>query len=218
MQKLNKQINDMKANIELKKLKSIKSNKFKTISTKDIKTTNSNIIKEYNYYVKLTKRIKKYINSNDEIIFEIYKDIDGNLICLFTKFDINKMQIFMPVDIRVITGNTKDTFMDCTYYNLKEEGKLYIQEFSSGKPRHGYGKIILENLDNIVEAINSKLDTYNHYSKDYKFNYINYIEGMAIPTKTIISQKELNKLYRRYGFIIDEKNNMSMLKIIKNIN
>lgn len=216
MQNLNNQIQIMKENLEMKNLKNIKSSKFKTISTKDIKNEES-IIKEYNYYTKLTKRIKKYINSKDEIIFETYEDNEGRIVGLFIKFDLNKMEIFMPIDIRVITGNTKDTFMDCTYYNLEKEGKIYIKEFSSGKPRCGYGKLILSNLDNIVKSINLKFDTYNHYSKDYKFNYINKIEGVAIPTKTIISQKELNKLYRRYGFIIDEKNNMSMLKIIDNI-
>lgn len=216
MQNLNNQIKIMKENLEMKNLKNIKSSKFKTISTKDIKNEES-IIKEYNYYTKLTKRIKKYINSKDEIIFETYEDNEGRIVGLFIKFDLNKMEIFMPIDIRVITGNTKDTFMDCTYYNLEKEGKIYIKEFSSGKPRCGYGKLILSNLDNIVKSINLKFDTYNHYSKDYKFNYISKIEGVAIPTKTIISQKELNKLYRRYGFIIDEKNNMSMLKIIDNI-
>lgn len=37
MQNLNSKINKMKDNLELEKLKSIKSSKFKTISTKDIK-------------------------------------------------------------------------------------------------------------------------------------------------------------------------------------
>lgn len=174
------------------------------------------IVKEYNYYAKLTKKVKKYIKTDEDIIFNTYKDKRGKIICLLIKFDINKMEIFMPIDIRIITGDTKDTFMDCTYYNLEKEGKLYIKEFSSGKPRNGYGKIILKNIENIIENINLKLDSYNHYSNDYKFNYIKIIEGMAIPTKTIISQKELNKLYRKYGFFVDEKNNMSMLKIIKN--
>lgn len=216
MQNLNSQVNKMKENLEKKKLNEIKSSKFKTISTKDIKKEDILILNEYNYYKKLTKRIKKYIDSNEEILLELHKDKDGKSICLLVKFDLNKMEIFMPVDIRIITGNTKDTFMSCTYYNLENEGKLYINEFSSGKPRNGYGKIILKNLEKIVESINFKLDTYNHYSKEYKFNYIKKVEGMAIPTKTIISQNELNKLYRKYGFIIDEKNNMSMLKIISN--
>lgn len=216
MQNLNSQVNKMKENLEQKKLKEIKRSRFKTISTKDIKNEDIQILNEYNYYAKLTKRVKKYIDNKEEILFETLKDKKGKSICLFVKFDLNKIEIFMPVDIRIITGDTKDTFMNCTYYNLENEAKLYIKEFSSGKPRNGYGKIVLENLDSIINRINFKLDTYNHYSKGYKFNYIKRIEGMAIPTKTIISQKELNKLYRKYGFIIDEKNNMSMLKIINN--
>ena len=105
MQNLNNQIQIMKENLEMKNLKNIKSSKFKTISTKDIKNEES-IIKEYNYYTKLTKRIKKYINSKDGIIFETYEDNEGRIVGLFIKFDLNKMDIFMPIDLRVITGNT----------------------------------------------------------------------------------------------------------------
>ncbi|WP_270659274.1 hypothetical protein, partial [Paraclostridium bifermentans] len=76
-------------------------------------------------------------------------------------------------------------------------------------------KIILENLDYIVKKINIKLDLYNHYFEDYTFNYIKRIEGVAIPSKSIITQESLNKIYRKYGFEVDEKNNMSMIKIIE---
>ncbi|GAA0862045.1 hypothetical protein [Paraclostridium tenue] len=216
MESLLSKIDEMKKNLQQKDIKSIKKSKFKTISTKDINSKNLQIINTYNYYVKLTKRVKKYINADEYIIFETRKDICNRLICLVTKLIKSELEIFMKVDIRIITGNTKDTYMDCAYYNINDEGVLYIKEFSSGKPNNGYGKILLMNLDYVVNKINIKLDLYNHYFEDYKFNYIKKIEGVAIPYKTIISQENLNKIYRKYGFEVDEKNNMKISRYIEN--
>ncbi|MGL5717501.1 MAG: hypothetical protein ACRCXT_18445 [Paraclostridium sp.] len=215
MLNLNSKIINMKSNLEARSLKGIRNTKFKTISTKEISNVDIQTLNEYNYYAKLTKRVRKYINTNDDIIFDISRDKNNRIICLLIKFNKYNMEIFMPIDIRIITGDTKDSFMDCTYYNLESEGKLYIKEFLSGKPNNGYGKIILKNLDNIIFRINLSLDNYNHYSTDYKFNYINKIEGIAIPTKTIISQVQLNRIYRKYGFEVDEENNMSIFKKIE---
>lgn len=215
MENLLSKIDEMKNNLMLKDIDSIKKNKYKTISTKDINNKNKDVINLYNYYVKLIKKVKKYLNTDEEIIFEVKKYKTSKLVCLMSKLNTDEIEIFMKIDIRVLTGNTKDTYMNCTYYNIKDEGMLYINEFSSGKPNNGYGKIILKNLDDIISNINKKLDLYNHYSEDYTFNYIKKLEGIAIPYKTIISQESLNKIYRKYGFQVDEKNNM---KIIKHIN
>ena len=70
MQNLNNQIKIMKDNLELKNLKNIKSSKFKTISTKDIKNEYS-IIKEYNYYTKLTSFILKGAKNISHILEKI---------------------------------------------------------------------------------------------------------------------------------------------------
>ncbi|GAA0711923.1 hypothetical protein GCM10008904_24680 [Paraclostridium ghonii] len=216
MEDLLHKIDEIKENLQSKDIKSIKKSKLKTISTKEINKDNKQVIITYNYYVKLTKKIKKYLKTEEDIIFEVKEDDSNRIICLIVKLIKSEIEIFMPIDIRVFTGDTKDTYMDCSYYNLEDGGTLYIKEFTSGKPNHGYGKIILENLDYIVEKINMKLDSYNHYFEDYKFNYIKKIEGVAIPSKSIITQEVLNKIYRKYGFEVDEQNNMSITKIVEN--
>lgn len=216
MKDLLHKIDEMKKSLQSKDIKSIKQIKLKTISTKEINKDNKQVITTYNYYVKLIRKIKKYLKTEEDIIFEV-KEVDSNkIICLIVKLIKSEIEIFMPIDIRIFTGDTKDTYMDCSYYNLEDGGILYIKEFTSGKPNHGYGKIILENLDYIVEKINMRLDSYNHYFEDYKFNYIKKIEGVAIPSKSIITQEALNKVYRKYGFEVDEQNNMSITKIVEN--
>ncbi|WP_270506975.1 hypothetical protein, partial [Paraclostridium sordellii] len=70
-------------------------------------------------------------------------------------------------------------------------------------------------LDYIVNKINTILDYYNHYNDNCIFNYIQYIEGIAIPFKSIISQENLNKIYRKYGFTINEKDGMKIKKEIQ---
>ncbi|WP_283592835.1 hypothetical protein [Paraclostridium bifermentans] len=215
MEDLLHKIDEMKLNLNSKDIKSIKKSKLKTISTKEINKKNKQIITTYNYYVKLIKKLKKYLKTEEDIIFEVKNDKLNRIVCLAIKLSKNDMEIFMPIDIRVFIGDAKDTYMDCSYYNLEDGGILYIKEFTSGKPNNGYGKIILENLDYIVKKINIKLDLYNHYFEEYTFNYIKRIEGVAIPSKSIITQESLNKIYRKYGFEIDEKNNMSMIKIIE---
>lgn len=216
MEDLLHKIDEMKQNLKSKDIKSIKKSKLKTISTKEINEDDKQIITTYNYYVKLTKKIKKYLKTEEDIIFEVKEDNFNRIICLIVKLIKSEMEIFMPIDIRVFTGDTKDTYMDCSYYNLEDGGTLYIKEFTSGKPNHGYGKIILENLNYIAYKINMRLDLYNHYFEDYKFNYINKIGGIAIPSKSIITQESLNKIYRKYGFEVDEQNNMKITKIIEN--
>lgn len=214
MEDLLSKIDIMKNNLQIKDIKSINKNKFKTIPTKDINKDNELIVKEYNYYVKLTKKIKRYLKNDENIVFEINRDRFNRIICLMTNLKKSELDVFFYIDIRLITGNTKDTLMRCTYYN-KHMAILYINEFSSGKPNNGYGSIILKKLDYIVEEINIRLDAYNHYYEDYKFNYIYKIEGLAIPTKSIINQENLNKIYRKYGFLVNEKDNMKIEKYIR---
>ena len=216
MEDLLHKIDQIKVNLKTKDIKAIKKSRLKTISTKEINKENKQIINTYNYYVKLIKKLKRYLKTEEDVMFEVKHDNLNRMVCLAIKLSKNCMEIFMPIDIRVFIGDAKDTYMDCSYYNLENRGILYIKEFTSGKPNNGYGKIILENLEYIVNKINMKLDLYNHYFENCEFNYINRIEGVAIPSKNIITQESLNKIYRKYGFKVDEKNNMRITKIIEN--
>lgn len=179
----------------------------------NIKYTDSEekLVKEYNYYIKFIKKLKKYINKAQNTIIRIAYNNQNKILCLIVYFDINNIEQFGDINIRIIDPDTKDTYMNCYYYNSEDSGILYIKEFRAGKPRCGHGRIILENLDYIVNEINKEIDKHNHYNEDMKLGTIRYSKGIAIPTKSIIDQSCLNSIYRKYGFDVDDKN-----RIIKN--
>lgn len=209
----------LKSDLENKNFKELKKAKVKSITSESSSYTCQDSIKSYNYYVKLIKKIKKYIsNNNCELIFNTLKDRFNNTICLITTFNPNELDISMTIDIRIITGNSRDTFMICSYYNLKDYGLLYIEDFQSGSVRCGYGSLMLKNLDNIIDSINVRLSTINSKSYDVKYNYIKKVFGKVIPRKSIISQKDLNNLYISYGFDVyrdsHNYNDISMSKLI----
>ena len=183
----------------------------------NIKYTNNEekLIKEYNYYVKLIKKVKKYINNMQNKITKISYNNENKLLYLLAYFDMNNLEQFGDIIIKVITPDTKETYMNCYYHNKEDGAALYIKEFRAGKPRCGYGRIILQNLDYIVEEINKEIEKYNHYNEDIKLGTIRYAEGIAIPTKPIIDQRCLNSIYRRYGFDVDDKNRI--IKYFKSI-
>lgn len=208
-------IDEIKKILNSRDIESIKKSKYKTIPAKDIRKETKKISELYNYYVKLVKKVKRYLLDGDCIFLETKEHSINKIVCLMIKIKKSEIEEFMKVDIRVLTGDTKDTYMNCTYYNIEKRGILYINEFTSGKPKFGYGKIILSNLDYIVNKINTILDYYNHYNDNCIFNYIQYIEGIAIPFKSIISQENLNKIYRKYGFTINEKDGMKIKKEIQ---
>ena len=81
-----------------------------------------------------------------------------------------------------------------------------MEEFASESRRNGYGSMMLENLNLIVNNINNELNNYNKSRKTNKFKLIQIIKGKSIPFKSIISQDDLNKLYLKYGFKVDEDN------------
>ncbi|MGL5346214.1 MAG: hypothetical protein ACRDA3_02585 [Peptostreptococcaceae bacterium] len=207
MQDIQIKIDELKSNIINKDLKQLRKNKLKIIGIDKNNNSEDEFINNYNYYIKLTKKIKRYIEEGYEHIVDIRYDNCKKMICLVSKFSTSEMEIEMPIDIRVITGDSGDTYMDCSYYNEEEYGLLFINKFESKKLRCGYGSLILENLDFIVENINHKLNVIN--LKEMKnFKMIKVVSGKSIPTKSIISQENLNKLYIRYGFEIDNKNNI----------
>ena len=202
---LESKIDEIKFNLISKNIKYIRKFKYKTISIKEEIIYNKEKIKTYNYYVKLINKLKKHMRLSEYIDFYTAYDKFDNLVCLITKFDINKIDINIPIDIRVIIGDKKDTYINASYYQGKC-GILYLEEFVSGSRRNGYGSMMLENLNLIVNNINNELNNYNKSRKTNKFKLIQIIKGKSIPFKSIISQDDLNKLYLKYGFKVDEDN------------
>ena len=198
-------IYEMKSNLMSKNIKYIRKCKYKTISIKEEYRYNGDIVKIYNYYVKLINKLKKYIKDSNYIDFYTKYDKFNNLVCLVTKFDVNEIDINIPIDIRVIIGDKNDTYIRGSYYEGKC-GILYLEEFVSESRRNGYGSMMLENLNLIVNNINNELNNYNKSRKTNKFKLIQIIKGKSIPFKSIISQDDLNKLYLKYGFKVDEDN------------
>ena len=198
-------IKEIKFNLESKNLKYIKKCKYKTIPTNEKHKYNGELLKSYNYYVKLIKKLKKYIKDSDDVEFYTRYDKFNNLVCLISKFDINQIDINLNIDIRIIIGDKYDTYMRSTYYKGKY-GILYLEEFESGSRNNGYGSMLLDNLNFIIDNINIRLKNYNNYSETYSFKPIKILKGKAIPFKSVISQEDLNKLYTKYGFKIDNDN------------
>ncbi|MGL5314078.1 MAG: hypothetical protein ACRC92_12590 [Peptostreptococcaceae bacterium] len=205
MQSLQIKTNELKSNIINKDLKQLKKKKLKLISKDKNKCNES--IENYNYYIKLTKKLKKYIEDDCEQIVDTVYDKYGNIVWLVAKFNISNMEIEMPVDIRIITVEAGDTFMSCSYYKEVDRGMLYINSFESRRPNCGYGNLLLDNLSYIISNINCKFEYINKI-KDFDFKAIEIIRGKSIATKSIISQENLNRIYKKYGFEIDNKNNM----------
>lgn len=206
MSSLDIKINEIKSNLMSKNIKAIRKNKLKIIRSEDIKNIrleDRNLLEEYNYYVKLLKKIKKYMNKNEDLltILNVENDKVGKIIYIVVRINIKEIGIGIPIDIRIITGDTNDTYMDCTYYEIKEQSRLYINDFKSTRPSQGYGGILLQNLDNIVKEV-------NEYLKIYKFKDIKIIEGYLVANKNIISERDLKDMYTKYGFEIDIRNNM----------
>lgn len=198
-------IYEMKSNLMSKNIKYIRKCNYKTIPIKEEYRYNEDVVKIYNYYVKLINKLKKYIKDSNYIDFYTKYDKFNNLVCLVTKFDVNEIDINIPIDIRVIIGDKNDTYIRGSYYEGKC-GILYLEEFSSGSRRNGYGSMLLENLNYIVDNINNKLSIHNKCNKSYNFKLIKLLKGRAIPFKSVISQEDLNRLYLKYGFKVDEDN------------
>jgi len=199
-------INEVKTNLVNKNIKAIRKNKLKVIKSEDIKNMrleDRNLLEEYNYYVKLLKKIKKYINKNEDLltILNVENDKVGKIIYIVVKINIKEIGIGIPIELRIITGDTNDTYMDCTYYEIREQSRLYINDFKSTKPNQGYGGVLLKNLDNIAKEL-------NEYLKIYKYRNIKIIEGDLVADKNIISEIDLKDMYIKYGFEIDIKNNI----------
>lgn len=208
METLDIKINKMKQYINTKDISAI--NKLKLSVIKENNKYNLNeedfkYIDEYNYYVKFLKNLKRYIRVNDKknIIIKVYKDNLDRLMYIIISIDIDTISVGIPVDIQTLSGSKNKAYMECIYYQYKERSSLYINNFRAIKSKNGYGGKILINLKDIIRDINKAL-------KDNNLKEIKIIEGLLVADENIISEKDLRNLYKKYGFIIDDQNNISI--------
>lgn len=203
MNSLPMKISELKKNLMDINIKAIKKNKNKPIKINSVNQEDIKLVNDYNYHVKLAKRIKKYmvINQACEIILKMKEDVFGKIICIAISVEKNKIDIGLPIDIKIISGNECNAVLNCSYYNNYYGGRLYLNDFRSSVPNKGYGGIILKNLDDIITWINKILINL-HYEE------IILLEGVMIPNKNIICEDNLRKLYLKYNFQIDTRNNI----------
>lgn len=201
MNSLSMNIREFKANLMDINLVAIKKIKSKPIELNYKNLDERNLILEYNYYVKLIKRVKNCISLNKckDIILKTLEDKSGMIICIATIIEKNKIDIGLGIDINIITGNECSTFLNCTYYDTNSGGVLYLNNFRSSKPKQGYGGIILANIDEIVYSINNSLNKMEYES-------ITIAKGVMTPDKNIINENELKEFYLKYGFDIGPNN------------
>ncbi|MGL4913758.1 MAG: hypothetical protein ACRC3Y_15155 [Romboutsia sp.] len=203
MNSLPMNIRNFKENLMDINVATIRKIKSKPIELRFEDTDENNLIIEYNYYVKLIKRIKKFIIQNKckNIILRTIEDRLSNIICIAISIDKDKLDLGVGVMINIITGNNCSAYLDCTYYDANEGGLLYLNNFRSSKTKQGYGGIILSYLDEIVYSINENLNKMGYKS-------IIVAKGVMTPDKNIIKDDDLRSLYLKYDFSIESNNNI----------
>ncbi|MCR8743773.1 hypothetical protein [Romboutsia lituseburensis] len=202
-------ISKIKNDLINKDINAIQKYKLQLIKDCNIRDTqDKELIKCYNYHVKLMRKIKKYLKESTgyDIIINAKEHQESDLITLISKINPNEINIGISVDIRLLTGSSNESYMDCTYYS--NQSTIYINDFRSSMSNRGYGKIILDNLDEILEDLNKTLEKYD-------LNKIMIIKGKMIANKHIISEENLKKMYIKYGFEVDNSNNI--LKVLNEI-
>lgn len=202
-------ISKIKKDLINRDIKAIQKYKLQLIKDCNIRDTqDKELIKCYNYHVKLIRKIKKYLKGSTgyDIIINAKEHQKSNLITLVSKINPNEINIGISVDIRLLTGSRDESYMDCTYY--PSQSTIYINDFRSSISNRGYGKIILDNLDEILEHLNKILEK-------HCLNRIMIIRGKMIANKHIISEENLKKMYIKYGFEVDNSNNI--LKVLNEI-
>lgn len=202
-------ISKIKKDLINRDIKAIQKYKLQLIKDCNIRDTkDKELIKCYNYHVKLIRKIKKYLKGSTgyDIIINAKEHQKSNLITLVSKINPNEINIGISVDIRLLTGSRDESYMDCTYY--PSQSTIYINDFRSSISNRGYGKIILDNLDEILEHLNKILEK-------HCLNRIMIVRGKMIANKHIISDENLKKMYIKYGFEVDNSNNI--LKVLNEI-
>lgn len=201
MNSLTMKVSELKKNLMDINKKAIKKCKERPIKI-DFKNDEEKYLFDcYNYHLKLTRRLKKYIstNKNKELILKMLEDNNNKAICIAIDIEQIKRDIGIEIVINIITGNECGAFLNCTYFDTNMGGKLYLNDFRSLVPNKGYGSIILKNIDNIINYINEVLYTMG-------YDDITLLEGVMIANTNIISGPDLSKLYLKYRFSIDDEN------------
>ena len=134
-------------------------------------------------------------------MMDVDKDKNENMVCILTTIDLNSNDIGIPIEIMLLTGNTNKACMYCVCYDVYEYAMLYINNFRSRFSNKGYGSILLKNLDSMVIEL-------NHFFNINGSKEIKSVEGLVAADKNIIKEIDLIRFYRKYGFVVDEYNNM----------
>ena len=201
-------INKLEQLIKEKNLKEIKKNKFDNKRILKNVDTEEEFKQKHNYLIRLLKKINKQIKSRRNFDYIVFKDKNNNLVCLNIEINTNQ-DVYINVDIKLITGYINDSIMSCSYYNNHLEGILHIDSIYVGKLRCNHGNIILKALDENIDKINKQICI------DNKCKPIKRITGEVRAYEKIIKQDDLVSFYKKYGFVIKSENKLYMQKILK---
>ncbi|RDY27259.1 hypothetical protein CHL78_009730 [Romboutsia weinsteinii] len=192
---------------DINQIKKFKLDFIKKIDKDNLLQKDNHLLHKLDYYTKLIKKIKFYLKLNEDkkVIMDIDKDKNEDIVCILTSIDLHSNDIGIPVEIILFTGNTNKACMYCVCYEVNEYAMLYINNFRARFSNKGYGSILLKNLD-------AKIIELNQFLKSCNLKTIKSIEGLVAADKNVIKESDLIRFYRKYGFIVDEYNNM-----VKNI-
>lgn len=196
-------IKEMKEYLIEKDINKIQNIKLKNIKEPDLDEEDESLLNEYKYYVKLLKRLKKYIKLNEDkhMIIDISLDRNDNIVGILTTINLNSNDVGIPIEIILLTGSSNKSYMDCICYDINNYALLYINNFRSKISNKGYGSILLRKLEDKAKEINVVL-------RKYGLKEITSVEGIAVADKNVIDENSLINLYKQYGFNVDCDNNM----------
>lgn len=199
---LDVKIKEMKEYLREKDINKIKKLKLNT-KYDNLDLEDANLLNEYEYYIRLLKKLKRYIKLNEEkyLLLDIEEDKNKFIVGVLSAINFNANDIGIPIDIILLTGSLNKTYMDCEYYRINDYAMLYIYNFRSRISNKGYGSILLMKLDDRIKEINKVLNKYN-------LKEIKSVEGLVVADKNIINENDLINLYKRYGFEVDRNNRM----------
>lgn len=204
---LDVKIKEMKEYLREKDINKIKKLKLNT-KYDNLDLEDANLLNEYEYYIRLLKKLKRYIKLNEDkyLLLDIEEDKNKFIVGILSIINFNANDIGIPIDIILLTGNLNKSYMDCISYKIDNCAMLYIYNFRSRISNKGYGSMLLMKLDDRIKEINKVLNKYN-------LKEIKSVEGLVVADKNIINENDLISLYKRYGFEIDKNNRI--LKSIK---
>uniref|UniRef100_UPI0005A6A261 hypothetical protein n=1 Tax=Faecalimicrobium dakarense TaxID=1301100 RepID=UPI0005A6A261 len=199
---LDTKIKEMKEYLKDKDINKIKKLKLNT-KYDNLNLEDASLLNEYEYYIRLLKKLKRYIKLNEDkhLILDIEEDKNKFIVGILSTINFNAKDIGIPIDIMLLTGTVNKSYMDCISYKIDSYAMLYIYNFRSRISNEGYGSMLLMKLDYRIKEINKVLNKYN-------LKEIKSVEGLVVADKNIINDNDLISLYKRYGFEVDKNNRM----------